>query len=105
MKLLKKYSVLLLMLVTFASFKADTHRLSVRMESKRLHNGKVVIVRADLYFKYAEGTLLMHYYYPSDYLFITNSKGEVKMYFPDKNEVMSQQNQLFASDNDALFFF
>jgi hypothetical protein len=75
------------------------------MESKRLFNGKVVIVKADLFFKYTEGTLLMHYFYPTDYLFITNSKGEVKMYFPDKNEVMIQQNQIFASDNDALYFF
>lgn len=87
------------------SFQADNHKMSVRMESKRLFNGKVVIVKADLFFKYAEGFLLMHYFYPTDYLFITNSKGEVKMYFPDKNEVMSQQNQMFASDNDALYFF
>ena len=87
------------------SFTSDNHRLSVRMESKRLFNGKVVIVKADLFFKYTEGTLLMHYFYPTDYLFITNSKGEVKMYFPDKNEVMIQQNQIFASDNDALYFF
>lgn len=87
------------------SFSSDIHRLSVRMESKRLFNGKVVIVKADLFFKYTEGTLLMHYFYPTDYLFITNSKGEVKMYFPDKNEVMIQQNQIFASDNDALYFF
>jgi hypothetical protein len=87
------------------SFSSDIHRLSVRMESKRLYNGKVTVIKADLYFKYTEGTLLMHYFYPSDYLFITNSKGEVKMYFPDKNEVMTQQNQMFASDNDALYFF
>jgi hypothetical protein len=87
------------------SFQSDNHRLSIRMESKRLYNGKVAIVRADMFFKYTEGSLLMHYFYPTDYLFITNSKGEVKMYFPDKNEVTSQQNQMFASDNDALYFF
>jgi hypothetical protein len=100
-----KKLVLIAVGISLISFVSDTHRLSVRMESKRLLKGEVAIVKADLFFKYTEGTLVMHYYYPTDYVFITNSKGEVKMYFPDKNEVMSQQNQMFASDNDALYYF
>jgi hypothetical protein len=100
-----KLTMFLAMGIGLISFRSDNHRLSVRMESKRLFNGKVAIVKADLFFKYTEGLLLMHYFYPTDYLFITNNKGEVKMYFPDKNEVVSQQNQIFASDNDALYFF
>jgi hypothetical protein len=100
-----KTAIILILGFVLISFSSDNHRLSVRMESKRLFNGKVAIVKADLFFKYTEGTLIMHYFYPTDYLFITNNKGEVKMYFPDKNEVVSQQNQIFASDNDALYFF
>ena len=107
MKQVKSLSKLLLFsfVLGLMSFISDTHRISVRMESKRLYNGKVTIIRADVFYKYTEGTLIMHYTYPTDYMFITNSKGEVKIYFPDKNEVLSQQNQLFASDNDALYYF
>jgi hypothetical protein len=101
------FSTTLLLLISLAnlSFNSDSRRISVTMESKRLHKGKVVTVKADIFFKYTEGILIMHYSYPNDYVFMTNTKGEVKVYYPDKNEVMVQQNQMFSSDNDALYFF
>lgn len=75
------------------------------MESKRLLKGKVITVVGDIYYQYLNGTMSIHYTKPTDYVFLTNLKGEAKIYYPDKNEVITQQNQIFSSENDVLYEF
>jgi hypothetical protein len=95
----------ILSIFVLCSFTEDSHRLSVHMESQRLANGKVIKIVADIYYKYSEAILTMHYTYPNDYVLMTNSKGEIKVYYPKRNEVIIQQNNLFSSENDMLFMF
>jgi hypothetical protein len=52
-----------------------------------------------------DGNMTTHFTYPQDYIFITNSKGEVKIYFPSQNQVMLQHNDAFSSGNDVLYSF
>jgi len=74
------------------------------MESKKLHNGKVFIIKADVFYN-IDGNMTLHYTYPQEYIFITNPKGEIKVYYPSTNKVLIQQNEIFSSENDVLYSF
>jgi hypothetical protein len=80
-------------------------RMSVHMDVQRLNKGKVVKVNADIYFKYIEGLMTIHYLYPMDYVLITNKIGEAKMYVPKTNEVVVQMNEAFSSSSEAIYYF
>lgn len=98
-------ALLVILLITSVSFVLIGDRTSVHLESQRLYKGKVVTINADIYFRSEEGIMVIHYAKPKDYIFMTNSKGEAKIYYPDKNEVVLEQNQLFSSENDVLYSF
>ncbi|HEX3008069.1 MAG TPA: hypothetical protein VHO90_10680 [Bacteroidales bacterium] len=104
-KLFKLFFGLCFLVFFLSSFHADQGRLSVHLESKRLHKGQVITTIADMYFKNSDGSLVVHYIKPNDYVFITNAVGEAKVYYPDKNEVIVSQNDLFSSENDVLYTF
>jgi hypothetical protein len=105
MRIIGKLLLLAGLFVLTSSFQTDQKRISVHMESKRLNNGKVIITKADIFYKYNEGVMISHYTYPLNYVFITNSKGEAKVYYPDKNEVIIQRNTAFSTENDVLYYF
>jgi outer membrane lipoprotein-sorting protein len=75
------------------------------METKRVNNGKLFTVNADIYYKINEGVMVTHYTYPNEYIFFSNRKGEAKIYYPKKNQVSIQQNELFSSENTLLYYF
>lgn len=75
------------------------------MQTDRVADGKRISLKADIYYNATEGKMLMHYTYPSDYYFISNRLGEAKIYYPDKNEVMLKQQDMFSTDNSLLFYF
>jgi hypothetical protein len=94
-----------LVIAALVAFTADQSRISVHLESKRLHNGQVVTTVADIYFRNSDGVLVIHYIKPNDYVFMTNANGEAKVYYPNKNEVIVSQNEMFSSENDILYTF
>lgn len=102
---LKLFTTLAIVFLILAGFRADQGRISVHLESKRLHKGQVITTIADLYFRNNDGVLVVHYSKPSDYVFTTNAIGEVKVYYPDKNEVLLSQSKMFSSENDVLYTF
>jgi len=112
---MKKYSglsgriyipAILLMLVVLSSFIPPAPaKVSVKMEAKMLNKGKVFVVNADIFYQFDQGRMLTHYTKPMDYLFITNNKGEAKVYFPESNEVMVRQSAEFDTEKSVLYFF
>lgn len=54
---------------------------------------------------YNEGSMITHYTYPTDYIYITNKVGEAKVYYPDKNEVYMKTDRMFASESSILYIF
>jgi hypothetical protein len=101
-----KYTLpLLIILIISVSFITVGDRTSVHLESQRLYKGTVVTINADIYFRSDQGIMVIHYAKPKNYIFMTNLKGEAKIYYPDKNEVILQQSQLFSSENDVLYSF
>lgn len=105
MKSFYKILTVFLLIPLFAFVNASTNKISVKMVNQTYHNGVKNIVKADIFFKYDAGEMITHFYYPQEYVFITNSLGESKIYYPDKNEVQLLMHQIFSSKNNVLYFF
>lgn len=65
----------------------------------------MIVIKADVYYKYQEGKMIIHFLYPQEYYIIINNKGETKIYLPSINKVQIMQNWLFSSENDVMFNF
>jgi hypothetical protein len=49
--------------------------------------------------------VISNFYYPEEYIFITNANGESKIYYPDVNEVFLAQNEVLSSEKNMLYYF
>lgn len=96
----------LLTILVFAIMQtfAQTH-VSLNVETKKLHNKKVVSSNYELLINCDNSEIVMHYFSPNEFYVFTNRHGEMKAYYPDKNEVLRQQNMLFSSNNDPIYQF
>ncbi len=95
----------LLTAILSLSFITDGRRIMTHMESEKLISGKKISIQGDIFYNYSEGKMIVHYTYPQEYFFVSNTKGEVKIYLPDNNQVMIQRNPVYSSQNDALYYF
>lgn len=95
----------LLIVTLFFGFVADSRRIMAHMESEKLISGKKIVIRGDVFYNQAEGKMIVHYTYPQDYFYVSNTLGEVKMYLPESNQVMIQRNPILSSQNDVLYYF
>ncbi len=80
-------------------------KISLHMDTKRVFAGKRLSVECDIFYKPAEGKLVMHYSVPENYILVSNKFGEAKIYYPDKNKVSIQQSEFFSSENNLLYYF
>ncbi|MHC1706269.1 MAG: hypothetical protein AB9842_01975 [Bacteroidales bacterium] len=83
----------------------NPNKVSMRMEAKSLIKGKAMVINAEIYYQYDQGNMITRYLSPLDYLFITNQKGEAKVYYPKTNEVFIKQSAEFDSEKSLLYFF
>jgi outer membrane lipoprotein-sorting protein len=90
----------------FSSFlSSPVKKISCSMETVSLTQNKKFRLTADIYYNYSSGKLIMHYSKPSDYLLLTNSKGEAKMYNPKTNEVSLKMGFEYDTKNTLLYYF
>lgn len=80
-------------------------RLMLHMTAESVHENVKNRVEADVYYLINEGKMITHYTYPKDYVRESNRLGEVKMYFPENNAVVIQQDEMYSSENDVLHYF
>ncbi len=80
-------------------------KVCMRMEAKSLVKGKAIVVNAEIYYQYDQGNMITRYLSPLNYLFITNQKGEAKVYYPKTNEVYIKQSAEYDSEKSLLYFF
>ncbi len=104
---IKYKSILLLSAISFLlSFTLyNSGKISLKVETKSLKNGKAVIVKSEVYYKYNEGIMITNYTYPFKYIYLSNKVGEAKIYYPDKNEVYLKTDKLFTTENTLLYIF
>lgn len=83
----------------------SSNYIYVEVETKRLHLQKVVTTRSEILVNTENGEMIIHYKEPQNFYVFTNKFGEMKVYYPSKNEIIRQQNLLFSSENDPIFQF
>ncbi len=79
--------------------------ISFHLDSRTLSNGKMVVVKADVYYKSDEGKMVTHYIYPLEYIIIANNKGEAQIYNPKDNTVILKRSLFFSTDIDNINIF
>ena len=84
---------------------SDVRMVSLNMETKILSQGKYVTTTAEIFYKYSEGKMVVHYQKPMEYIVISNSKGEAKIYNPKRNEVTVKQGIVFETEKSLFYYF
>lgn len=92
-------------MIVLGSLFLQSGNISFHLESRTLAKGKVVIIKADMYYKYEEGKMITHYTYPFEYYIISNRKGEAKIYDPKSNTVSLKRGLLYSTDIDMINLF
>lgn len=79
--------------------------ISAKLVVKKAHKGKLISVAADVAYSTSERRMVANYTSPDKFIMFVNEKGEVKVYYPTKNQVILNQNNLFSSNSDVFYFF
>lgn len=100
--------VVLFLLILFYStrlFAQPGNYISFTQKSDILENHKKMSSEIDVYFDNDKRIITKHFYSPKEFLSITNSLGEMKIYYPSTNEVSYQQIQSMASVRNLIYYF
>jgi outer membrane lipoprotein-sorting protein len=79
-------------------------KISAHIFTRQTEKGYVSAVTGDLYYT-RNGNLVTNFTSPRDYVMVTNTQGEVRIYDPKKNTVMQFQNSLFSTTTTSFFYF
>lgn len=79
-------------------------KLGLDMESKTASNGYTSTTQASIYYA-NDGSMVSYYKIPKEYIVLNNAKGEIKIYDPEKNTVLQQQNYLYSTETSQFYFF
>jgi len=83
----------------------NIENIRIAMTTKVLEKGKKIIIKAEIYYQARDGKMIIHYSYPTEYFFITNSKGEAKFYDPKNNTVYKKQHFMYSSESSYFYYF
>ena len=92
-------------LIVLMSFQSVDGLVYLEIESRKLHNGKVVTHNSELLLNIDNGEMIIHYTQPQEMYIFSNKLGEMKLYYPKRNEVLRQQNMMFSSEGEAMYHF
>jgi hypothetical protein len=91
--------------IPLSSFAQQSRRLSVSSIEETLHDGKVLKSSSDLYFDLTTGKIVAINRIPEEFIYISDPEGRAQIYYPAKNQVLTNQNLVFSSRNNNLWFF
>lgn len=80
------------------------NRISASMKIEKLNNGKVVRIGADVFIDMDNLKMTTHFRYPSEYILMSNNKGEMKLYYPKENKVYVNQSKILSAQSDIIFY-
>jgi len=80
-------------------------RVSVSSYTETIIKGKISKARANLYYEFPLGRIITMNTEPDNFVFITNTLGEAKIYYPAKNAVILRSNPTFSTRNNNLYYF
>lgn len=79
-------------------------RLTARMTSRQVSQGKSVTLRGELFYQ-RNGNMLTRLTYPKELIILANRLGETRVYDPGQNTVILYQNPLFSTQTTQLAVF
>ncbi len=79
--------------------------VSVHLLNQTFKKGQTFSIETDNYAIKEKSILIVCGTQPKEHIKISNKLGEIKLYFPKENTVSIQQNKMFSSENDLLFYF
>ncbi len=74
------------------------------MESKTAKGGYSSLTGAEVFYT-NDGSMISYYSSPKKYTVMNNAKGEIKIYDPEKNVVLLQQNYLYSTETSQFYYF
>jgi outer membrane lipoprotein-sorting protein len=80
------------------------NKIYAELETRQLKDGKYITVKGEICYE-GNGNMVSHYFYPKDYVLLSNNKGEVKLYEPSSNTVVLTQNNAFSSQTSEFYYF
>lgn len=103
--ILRAFIAAALFLFAASFIQQDQRKISLSVTSKVLRHGKVVTIQSELFYNFDRGTILAQYKQPIHYYLMTDAKGEVRIYQPEKNEVVISRDPSQITDQSLLYFF
>jgi outer membrane lipoprotein-sorting protein len=91
-------------IVTAFTHFAAIQKLYVKVHSRQTTASKLVEIKSEICYE-ANGNMVTHFTEPANYILIANKQGEIKMYDPGKNTVMTAQSNMFSSQISQISYF
>lgn len=79
-------------------------KVSMDMLTRSTRKGYITTLKANVFYT-SEGKMASHYLEPAEMLVTNNKKGEILIYNFADNTLMQQQNFMFGTEDNQLFFF
>ncbi len=79
--------------------------ISLKQHSEILENKNKLTSEIDLFFDNDKQTITKYYHSSPDYIMVVNALGEIKTYYPTKNEVVYKQITEMSSKRNLIYYF
>lgn len=101
----KIFFFLLFSLFSINLFAQTGNYVSLKQHSEILENKKKIISEIDLYFDKNKQTITKFYHSNPEFIMTVNAYGEIKSYYPHKNEVDYKQVSELSSKRNLIYYF
>ncbi len=102
----KKIVLIILILVIHTALSAQSGNfISLKQRIEILENKNKLTENLDLYFDKEKLIITRHYRSNPEYIMLTNAFGEIKTYYPAKNEVNFNQISELSSKRSLIYYF
>lgn len=79
-------------------------KISLNIEAKTVAKGQKKIIKSDVYYL-SNGKMISYYQEPDGLILSNNRKGEITLYNKTNNTVTTQQNFLYGTETNQLYYF
>ena len=79
--------------------------ISLKQHTDILENKNKLTSEIDLFFDNDKLTMTKYYHSSPDYIMVVNALGEIKTYYPSKNEVVYKQITEMSSKRNLIYYF
>ena len=79
--------------------------ISMKQKTEILENKKKLSTEIDLFLDNNKKIITKYYHSSPDFIMVVNSLGEIKTYYPEKNEVDFKQVSELSSKRNLIYYF